>query len=719
MTLSCFAFAANALAKDYSPYQSGKVTVNELNVRDAASASGNVVTQLDKGKYITLKGYVKNDGIKWYKITYKNQTAYVAADYVKKVSTLSYNVYTPKKKGKTTAEINVRKSPSTDGALITTLPKGKSLTLKGYKGNWYAITVGGKTGFVSADYVKRTSEGGSTSDTSKKSNTTTVKVSYGKTLNDVNVRSKASTAGNILTTLKTGHCMKIYGSKTNSKGEKWYKVKWNGNTAYVTAAAVKKVSKSTYEKYKSGGSSKDSSSKSSATSYGKALNDVNVRSKASTAGDILTTLKTGHCMKIYGSKTNSKGEKWLKVKWKGNTAYVTASAVKLVSKSTYEKYKSGGSSDSSASTKKYCKITTGVNVRKSAKKTGTLVGTLEEGTYKIVYGSKKDSEGNKWYKVKYGGVTGYIIASCAKLVSRETYNSHASTDGTDTSKTYGLTTAGVNVRSKASKNGSVITTVNENFAFVIKGSKKDSSGTKWYKLTYGGKTGYICADYVKKVKKSTYDKYKGTTTTTSKKYGKITTGVNVRKSPKKSGTLLGTLIEGSYVVIYATKTDSAGNSWYKIKYNGTYAYVIKDCVKIVSKSSYDKHAGSTGGSGDSGDSGNPGGGSGNSIVSFALSLQGCPYVYGAAGPSTFDCSGFTMYVYAHFGVNLPHYDGSQMKYGRSVGYANAQPGDLIFYGGHVGIYIGGGQIVHASSTYGRVKTESATYRTIVDVRRYI
>ena len=628
LAISIFAFAGAAIAKDYSPYQSGKVTVDNLNVRDAASSSAGVVAQLDKGAYVTLKGYKKNNGAKWYKITYKNNTAFVSADYVKKVSTLSYNVYTPKKKGKTTAEVNVRKSPSTDGSVITTLPKGKSLTLKGYKGNWYAVTVSGKSGFVSADYVKRTSEGTGSSDTSKKSSSSKTSVSYGKTLNEVNVRSKASTEGNILTTLKTGHCMKIYGSKTNSKGEKWYKVKWKGDTAYVTAAAVKLVSKSTYDKYKSG--------------------------------------------------------------------------------------------SSSTSTKKYCKITDGVNVRKSAKKTGTLVGTLEAGKYKIVYGTKKDSEGNKWYKIKYGGVTGYIISSCAKLVSKETYEKNSGSDGSSAdSKTYGLTTTGVNVRSKASKNGSIITTVNEKFAFIIKGTKKDSSGTKWYKLTYGGKTGYICADYVKKVSKSTYNKYKGTTTTTSKKYGKITVGVNVRKSPKKTGTLLGTLIEGSVVVIYAAKTDSDGNSWYKIKYNGTYAYVIKDCVKTISYSTYKKYAGSSGGNDSSDPGDNSGSGSGSSIVSYALSFQGCPYVYGAAGPSSFDCSGFTMYVLAHFGVNLPHYDGSQMQYGRSVGYANAQPGDLIFYGGHVGIYIGGGQIVHASSTYGRVKTESATYRTIVDVRRYI
>lgn len=97
------------------------------------------------------------------------------------------------------------------------------------------------------------------------------------------------------------------------------------------------------------------------------------------------------------------------------------------------------------------------------------------------------------------------------------------------------------------------------------------------------------------------------------------------------------------------------------------------------------------------------GGSGKTdVISYASKFMGKPYVWGASGPSAFDCSGFTAYVYSAFGVSLPHYTGSQFSVGQSVSKGNLAAGDLIFFNtygpiSHVGIYIGGGQFIHASS----------------------
>lgn len=97
---------------------------------------------------------------------------------------------------------------------------------------------------------------------------------------------------------------------------------------------------------------------------------------------------------------------------------------------------------------------------------------------------------------------------------------------------------------------------------------------------------------------------------------------------------------------------------------------------------------------------------GAQVVAIAKQYLGSPYKWGAAGPNTFDCSGFTMYVYAKVGVSLPHYSGAQIKYGQRIAFADLQPGDLVFFGSpihHVGIYVGGGQMIHAPHTGDVVK----------------
>ena len=132
----------------------------------------------------------------------------------------------------------------------------------------------------------------------------------------------------------------------------------------------------------------------------------------------------------------------------------------------------------------------------------------------------------------------------------------------------------------------------------------------------------------------------------------------------------------------------------------------------------------SGGSSDSGESrvsASPGDSAkGKEIANFACQYVGNPYVSGGTSLTNgADCSGFTYAVYKNFGYSLPRCSYAQSTYGREVSYSEAQPGDIIYYGGHVGIYIGGGQIVHASTAATGIKISSALYRSIITVRRIV
>lgn len=256
----------------------------------------------------------------------------------------------------------------------------------------------------------------------------------------------------------------------------------------------------------------------------------------------------------------------------------------------------------------------------------------------------------------------------------------------------------------------------------------------WYEIKSGSVTGYVKAEYVvtgeaaielaKEVRKRI-----ATVTTTT---------LYVREEPAVESRCLGMVgLEDDLSVLEEEGLDG----WVKVPIEEGEGYISTDYVELhtefvkaeskaeeearlakeeaarkAANAAAKKKSGSSSSSGSYEAAGN---GSGSNVANFALQFVGNPYVYGGSSLTNgTDCSGFTMSVYANFGISLPHSSGAQRSCGYDVGgLSNAQPGDIICYSGHVGIYIGGGQIVHASTAATGIKISNADYREVLSVRR--
>ena len=204
---------------------------------------------------------------------------------------------------------------------------------------------------------------------------------------------------------------------------------------------------------------------------------------------------------------------------------------------------------------------------------------------------------------------------------------------------------------------------------------------------------------------------------------KVKTSLNMRSGPGMGYAVIRSLYNGQKLTV--VKDD--GGKWLKVKFNGTTGYVYRTYVVENPKSGNtdkaDKNAAKNKkqSSQKAADSKKVSNATGGDVAKYAVQFVGNPYVWGGESLTRgADCSGFTKAVYKHFGYYLPHYDRSQRAYGKSVkNLKAAKPGDLIFYSGHVAIYIGSNKIVHAANRRDGIKISYANYRTIACIRRII
>ena len=254
-----------------------------------------------------------------------------------------------------------------------------------------------------------------------------------------------------------------------------------------------------------------------------------------------------------------------------------------------------------------------------------------------------------------------------------------------------VTTDALRLREEPSTESTILATASEGDTVVVLEEAADG----WYKVDYKSVEGYMSADYLTVA----------TQADVTIGYGLVQTGgstLNVRSGPGTDYDKVTSLSHGAVVTIVGID-----NGWYKITTSGgTTGYVSSDYMVTCKDSAGSRGDDTVAASNSS---------LGQQIIDYAKQYLGVPYVYGGNGPNSFDCSGFTTYVYRHFGYTLNRTASGQLSNGTTVSKSELQAGDLVFFkdGGskpvsHVGIYIGGGEFIHASTSTYEVKINDLT-----------
>ena len=357
----------------------------------------------------------------------------------------------------------------------------------------------------------------------------------------------------------------------------------------------------------------------------------------------------------------------------------------------------------------------------------------------------------EWYKVKYRNITGYIRKDLLQLnnetnnivkeqntIEENTQSQNIETENTiEESVVEANTTESTEITGKYKAKEDIklkviplissldLQDIKQNTELEVKDTMNN-----WAYVTVQEKQGWVVLEKIEKVenkvestktseekpteskqteqqeteKKQEAEKKQETTVKqqASKTMYTNTQTVNLRSSADRTSTLITQIAINTKVEVV-----SESNGWSKVKVNGKEGYIASTLLSTtkqetsrgaeesrITAANKEKEAKKqeTTQTETSKTSSN----SGESVVSYAKQFIGTKYTYGGTSPSTgFDCSGFTSYVYRHFGVSLPRTSGGQSGVGTAVTKANLQVGDLVIYSGHVAIYLGGGNVIHS------------------------
>lgn len=490
----------------------------------------------------------------------------------------------------------------------------------------------------------------------------------------LNVRAEPNTSSSIVGQLNKNTKVEILDEDSN-----WYKINFNGKNCWVSKDFI-------------------SVNQSSTTEGQVTASSLNVRDGASTSNNIIGSLNNGTKVTII-----SKDNNWYKIKYQNGYGWVSADYI--VTTGSENNNGNNNNDNSSSINKKYLVTADALNVRSGP---GTSYGVITTVSYNTVVTASESRAG--WTKISANGTSGWVSNDYLSEVTET--NPTPTPPPTDNNGSAvnkdGIVTADVlNVRSGAGTNYAVIDALSKNTKVTV---VEESNG--WCKIKLGNSYGWASSDYISfDINGSGNDGNNGNPGTTNPTpdsvIGKVAV-VNASSLNLRSGA--GTQYGIVKVLNYGNQLDIIDNSngWIKVNASGSTGWVSTDYVTIYDKGSVP--------SGPNVPETPPvtSGYTGQDIVNLAKKYLGVPYVWGGTTPSGFDCSGLVQYVYKEIGVYLPRVTYDQVNVGQTVSRNDLQPGDLIFFTsegnpsdiGHVGIYAGNNEFIHAPAPGSVVKYSS-------------
>ena len=678
-----------------SDAQTGIITGNYVNFRTGPSGSSAIQGVLNYGTVVSVL-YETNG---WASITVNGVNGFVSGNYVSRGGNTVIPAATQAPvvtaapaggsgDGYINADgVNLRSGPSSGYEILGAFDHGKAVTVLSEANGWSRVVVDGHEGYMFSRYITRNSSAVPTVTAAPAVvPTVTAAVTGGEgtiNANGVNLRSGPGSSYGILGSFDRGTAVTVV-----SAANGWTSVIVNGVSGYIYSAYVTHGPLPTPEPTPAPTPEPTPEPTPAPDGTNATLNDdyVYLWSRPTNRSDVRGSFDKGTRIVV-----QSESGGWTYVLINGYPGYVHSEYVVMdnapaetpapaapAETPTVASQLDSGSGVINAD---------GVNFRESASTSSAIRGCFDKGTVVTVTGTV-----GSWTACTVNGVSGYIYTS---YVTRGTAQSATPTEAPSTAERTGTINADyVHFRSGPSSAYTILGTYRTGQAVTITGASGE-----WTACTIDGQSGYVFARYITETTPASAEPTPTPTVAPAAANGTagyITgTSVNFRAGASTSSQILGTYNSGKSVTI-----TGASGEWTACTIDGVNGYVYASYVR----------SGTITVSGGSSEQG-------SQIAQYALQFVGYRYVWAGTSPATgFDCSGLVQYVYNHFGYSLPRVANDQAACGMAVSRSELQPGDLLcFYSGgsyvgHIGIYIGNNQFVHASSsTTGVIVSELSGY----------